>query len=219
MGRQCGVIKGDSKLGRTLSITLRITPASLSILVVKRDKINGRVVPEIVRSGSPQEERGCFTVGYNDVPRKAVSDRLFKRRGNSFAKTVNRDRNCFKVTGGKAVFLSRMKRLPVRARTQLLHILRANRCVQMKNARVQGAGIHVMTTAGIGVHGTIDRKEFHRSLCCHLGAVPVRVPPLHRHNNSVLLLFHLFTVRVTRGCRLPGVSLSRSTGRLVLGCG
>ncbi len=201
-----------------MSITLRISPASLSILIVNRDNINGRVFPHIVRSGSPEHERGCFTIGYNDVPRKAVSDRLFNRRGKSFANTVNRDRNCFNITGGNALFLSRINRLPLSARTHLLEILRANRCVHINNRRVVHASIHVITTAGIGLHRTVDSKHFHRSLCCHLDTVPVGIPTLHRQNGSVILLFHLFTLRVTRGCHLPGVALASRTGNVLLHC-
>lgn len=218
VGRHFKVVNGGTKLGQTVSITLRITPASLSILVANRDNINGRAFPRVVRRGDPHGRKRCVTIGYNTVPRNAVSSRLFKRRGNSFAKTLSSHGNCFRITSNKAVFLSRMKRLPAPARTHLLHILRAKRFVHINSSGIRGAGIHVITTAGIGLARTMTRKGFHRSLFCHLDAIPVRIPPLHRHNRSVVLLFQGFTDSYTRGCQVPPVHLSRRTHRLVLSC-
>ncbi len=216
-GEGCNVIKGSRKIGCTIGVTLRITGASLSILVAKRDKIKGRIVPHVVRSGDQHGGGGCFTIGYNSVPRNAVSSRLFKRRGNTFAKTINRHRNCFKTTGNNALFLSRIKRLPVTARTHLLEILRAKRCVHINSDSMHGASMHVITTAGIGVTRTVQSKHFRRSLFCHLGAVPVGVPTLHRQKSSIILLFGGFTVSATRGCGVPSpLRLARRT-RLGLG--
>lgn len=218
MGLEFNVVNGTRKLGHTVSITVRITPASLSILVANRDKIKGRGFPRVVRRFDHHGRKRCVTIGYKTVPRNAVSSRLFKRRGNTFANTVDSHGNCFTRTGNKAVFLSRMKRLPLTARTHLLHMLRDNRFVGMNSSGIRGASIHVITTAGIGLARTVTRNHFHRSLCCHLGAMPVGVPPLHRHKSSVALLFHGFTSSFTRGCHVPTVRLARSTGILLLTC-
>lgn len=218
IGRHFNVVKGARTLLHTVSITVRMTPASLSILVAKRDKIKGRDFPRVVRRCDQEGRKRCVTIGYKTVPRKAVSSRLFNRRGKTFANTVNRQGKCFNRTSNNAVFLSRMKRLPLPARTHLLHILRDNRFVGMNSSGMRGASIHVITTAGIGLARTVTRKHFHRSLCCHLGAIPVRVPPLHRQKSSILLLFHGFTTSFTTGCQVPTVRLARSTGGRLLTC-
>lgn len=218
MGLHFNVVNGGRTLVHTVSVTVRMTPASLSMLVAKRDNIKGRDFPRVVRRCDQHGRKRCVTIGYKTVPRKAVSSRLFNRRGNTFAKTVNRQGKCFNRTGNKAVFLSRINRLPLPARTHLLHILRDNRFVGMNSSGIRGASIHVITTAGMGLARTVTSKHFHRSLCCHLGAIPVRIPPLHRHNRSIILLFQGFTSSFTRGCHVPTVRLARSNGRILLNC-
>ncbi len=188
------------------------------MLIANRDNINGRRFPRVVRRGDIHGRGECVTMGYNTVPRNAVSSRLFNRIGNTFANTVRRQGNCFTRTANNAVFLSRVNRLPLSARTHLLHMLRSNRFVGINSSGIRGAGMHVITTAGMGVISTVTAKGFHRRLCCHLGAVPVAMPTLHRHPTSVSLLFHGFTTSMTRHCAVPPLRLARNTGHLLTMC-
>lgn len=190
--------KGSRNVRRTMTLTQGISTASIAILLAKRANAKGRIFTRTVRHGDLHGRGTFITMGYSTFDGSLLRDRVFNRGTNSFAKTVGSGGKLFRITSGKAVFLSRVNRVTFRLRTGLLHILRTKRCVGVNSAGPAGIGIHIVSTAGQSLGGRVRRNGFHRSLCCHLSIFRVRLPPLHRHGRSVRLLTRDF-VRLFSG--------------------
>lgn len=197
------VLKRSGILGSTISLTRGISKASIPMLLAKRANANGRMFTRTVRCDDGHTQRGFMTIGYSSFDGRLLRDRVFNRGTNSFANTLGSGGKLFRRTGGKAVFLSRVNRVTFRLRTGLLHVLRANRCVGVNSAGPAHIGIHVVTTAGHGLSRRVITKHFHRSLFCELDMFRVRLPPLHRHTNSVQLLTGTFVGDFTRRLTHP----------------
>lgn len=201
IGKQTFCINGDP-----LTIGLRgvihiITPTSdLSVLVHNTSKANGRCITQRVRILDNQSSTSFVTISYKILPGRLTTSRLFNRVGNTFAKTARGGANVFTTTGRKALFLSRINGLGTRMRETLLHTLRRGHCHPMNNGRRVRASVHLMTTAGRSLRGTVTRKHFERSLFRHLGRFPLRMPLLTRYVRSVVPLTRF--VLSTTGQRL-----------------
>lgn len=202
------VLNRSGPLGRTIRLTQGISIASIPILLAKRAKANGRIFTRTVRCGDGHNGRGFITIGYSSFDGSLLRDRVFNRETKSFAKTLGSGGKLFRRTGGKAVFLSRVKRVTFRLRTGLLHVLRANRCVGVNSAGPAQIGIQVVTTAGQGLPRRVTTKHFQRSLFCHLSIFRMRLPSLHRETKSVEVLTRTFIHDFSRGLSRPIAKVS-----------
>lgn len=189
-----------------------ITPASVSILVANSDNAKGRCITHHVRRRDGHGGTPFVTISYKTVPGSLTTSRFFKRIGNSFAKTVSGGRNTFITTRNNAVFLSRVNGLSCRMRMRLLHTLRRQGMGPVNDGRRVTVGIHLISTAGRGLHSTVSGKSFHRSLCRHVGRFAIHVPSLGRQGRSLLLFTGGFLSRT--GVRLRG-SVVNFSGSIV----
>lgn len=212
------VVTGSRAALTTVLLTGHMTSVSAAIVLLKRANIKGRIVTQCVFRRDRHTGGDFVGMGYKTVPRGLVRDRLFKCRNNTFANTGGgKGVNLFRLTGGNALFLSRVKRLPGSVRMGLLHILRRRRVLHINNAGPMGVSIHVVTTAGQGLRRVMGSNAFHRSLCCELAIFPVSVPPLQVQGGSVVPLTLSFLRGLGRGCRLGGCFASLSV-RLLRRC-
>lgn len=209
------VVNGDRRLASILGAVTHVTHAGTSILVAKRDKANGRLVTRTVRVGDRHTGRPFVGMGLKKVSRDLFRDRVFNRGGKTFASTDTSHVKHFRVTGGNAVFLSRVKSLSPSYRIGLLHILRSRAFRILNSDHPHGASVQIMSTAGTSLHGVMDRRAFQRSLFCHVGLVAIGLPTLHREEKSVPLLTHRFTSHRTRTGGLPHARFSTSTLRFL----
>lgn len=171
-----------------------------------------------LRRGDGHSNGPFIPISYNSLSIRLTPSTFFKRIGNTFANTSATARKCFRRTSNNALFLSRMNGLTLRARRLLLHTVRRQQCHPMNSGTSEDFGMHVVTTAGRGLRGTMDRGHFQRSLLCHLRSFRVGIPPLHSYRRSVLPLtrfFHRATGRRLRyhirkfDSRTQGTLLSR----------
>lgn len=190
-----------------------MTQASTGVLIAKRGKANGRVLTHRVRLLSGQGGRALIPISVKTVARALFRDRLFKRIGNTFASTQTSHPKGFRITGGNALFLSRVKGLSCRLRTGLLATLRHHDVIHMKDGAPVPIGVHLVYTAGHSLRRVMRGKSFHRSLLCHVGAVRIRVPPLERQPRSVMPLARVFLSGCAGVCKGATVYLDLSTGR------
>lgn len=198
-----------------LGAVTHVTGAGTSMLVANRDNANGRLVTRTVRVGDRHTGRPFMGMGLKKVSRDLFRDRVFKRGGKTFASTSTSHAKHFRVTSGKAVFLSRVNSLSLSYRIGLLHMLRSRAFRILNSDHPHGASVHMISTAGTSLHGVIGRHAFHRSLFCHVGLVAIGLPTLHRHHRSVPLLIHRFTSHRTRAGKLPHARFSTSTVRFL----
>lgn len=212
------VVKRSPTVRRIFAAVGGLDDASTGVLVLKRGKAKGSMVTHLLCHYSPQCNGPFIAVSLKDVPRRLFRDRLFKFRGKTFASTGGSGTKQVRITAGKALFLSRVNGLSLPVRSGLLATVRGQRVGHLNDARAIPVSIHLVYTAGTSVHRLISRKGFHRSLLCHVGAVRVRVPPLHRHKGSVVLLTRCFLRQCTHGCGGSVHNLAQRTGGGLLGC-
>lgn len=212
------VIKASPTVRRLVGVMIGITHASTGVLVAKRGKAKGRVLTRRVRQLSAQGRRSVMAMSVKTVDRSLFRDRLFKRRHNSFASTCRDQPKGFRTTSNDSLFVSRVKGLPLTVRTGLLAMLRGQGVAHVNDGGMVPISVQLLSTAGGGVRSVISSKAFHRSLLCELGAVRLRVPPLHRQERSVRLFVGCFVRHCTTGCRGGRVFLRRRTLRGLYSC-
>lgn len=181
--------------------------------MANRGKAKGRVLTHRVRTLSPHSTRDVVSISVNTVARSLFRDRLFKRIGNSFASTRTSHANGFRTTSQDSLFLSRVKGLPFRLRTGLLATVRREDVIHMNDGRSVPMSVHLVYTAGQGLRRVMSGNLFHRSLLCHVGAVRMRVPPLHGHGRSVIPLTRHFVTHFYGRCSGTSVDLDPTTYR------
>lgn len=195
-----------------------ITHASTGVLVAKRGKANGRVLTQRVRHLSPHNTHPVLGMSVKTVDRSLFRDRLFKRRQKTFASTRRDHPKGFRTTGNDSLFVSRLNGLPLPLRAGLLAMLRDQGIAHLNDGGIVPISVHLVSTAGGSVPRVIGRNVFHRSLFCHVGAVRLRLPPLHRQKSSVLLFVSYFLHGFASGCRQRRVQVRRRAIRGLHDC-
>lgn len=211
------VVNRYPTVGRLGTRVVHITTASTGMLVAKRGNAKGSIITRTLRRLSGETEGPFMGVSLKYVPRGLFRDRLFKCRGKTFASTEGTGRKQVRATSNNALFLSRVKGLGLPVRRGLLAIVRGQRARHVNSGGIDRISIEVLTTAGTRLHRGIKRKAFQRSLFCQLGAVRLRLPPVHRHKRSVILLTRCFLGVCSKGCDINSIELKTSTGRGLLG--
>lgn len=212
------VVNRDSIVRRLFTAVTGLGSASTGVLVLNRGKAKGSLVTHTLCRRSPHYGRIFVDVSLKDVPRRLFRDRLFKCRGKTFASTQHSGPKHVRITSNKALFLSRVNGLDLPVRTGLLATVRGERVLHLNTAHSIPVSIQLVSTAGVSVRTVMRRKAFQRSLLCQVGAVRLRVPPLHRQKGSVLLLTSCFLSYCTHGCGGGVKKLAESTGAGLRDC-
>ncbi|MBI5489320.1 MAG: sigma-54-dependent Fis family transcriptional regulator [Deltaproteobacteria bacterium] len=146
-----------------------------------------------------------------------LEDDLFGHESGAFTGAVARRIGCFEAAGGGTILLNEIGELPVELQTKLLGAIGERRVQRLGNTREIAVDVRVVAATNADVAAGLRTGRFREDLYYRLAVVHVKMPPLRRRGDDVLLLAQHFTSEFAAAAGRANLRLSPGAYPALLG--
>ena len=105
------------------------------------------------------------------------------------------------------IFLDEVAELPLTTQVRLLRVLENGEFLKVGSSKVQKTNVRIVAATNLNMDSAIKKNKFREDLYYRLSTVEIKVPPLRKRKNDIVLLFRKFASEFAKKYNMPTVRL------------
>jgi transcriptional regulator with PAS, ATPase and Fis domain len=211
-----GIIGNDPELNRAIEVAIQVAPTDLSVLISGESGVGKESFPQIIHNYSHRKHGKYIAVNCGAIPEGTIDSELFGHEKGSFTGAMNDRKGYFEVTDGGTLFLDEIGELPLSTQVRLLRVLETGEFIRVGSSLVQKTDVRVIAATNVDLTTAIKENRFREDLFYRLNTVPVKVSPLRKRGEDILLLFRKFAADFAERYKMPPIRLNDEAQKVLL---
>lgn len=211
-----GIIGNDPELNRAIEIAVQVAATDLSVLISGESGVGKESFPQIIHSFSHRKHGKYIAVNCGAIPEGTIDSELFGHEKGSFTGALTDRKGYFEVTNGGTIFLDEISELPLSTQVRLLRVLESGEFIRVGSSQVQKTDVRIIAATNIDLTNEIRLGNFREDLYYRLNTVPIKILPLRKRPEDILLLFRKFAVDFAERYKMPSIRLTEDAQRIML---
>lgn len=211
-----GIIGNDPELNRDIEIAIQVAPTDLSVLITGESGVGKESFPQIIHNYSHRKHGKYIAVNCGAIPEGTIDSELFGHEKGSFTGALNDRKGYFEVTDGGTLFLDEIGELPLSTQVRLLRVLESGEFIRVGSSQVLKTDVRVIAATNVDLTYSVKENRFREDLYYRLNTVPIKVPPLRKRGNDILLLFRKFALDFAEKYKMPPIRLTEEAQKLMV---
>ena len=212
-----GIIGNDPELNRAIEVAIQVAPTDLSVLITGESGVGKESFPQIIHNFSPRKHGKYIAVNCGAIPEGTIDSELFGHEKGSFTGAMNDRKGYFEVTDGGTLFLDEIGELPLSTQVRLLRVLETGEFIRVGSSQVQKTDVRVIAATNVDLSTAVRDTKFREDLYYRLNTVPIKVSPLRKRGDDILLLFRKFALDFAERYKMPPIRLTEDAQKVMLG--
>ena len=209
------IIGTSVDLDRAIEKALRVSPTDITVLVTGESGVGKESFPKIIHQLSHRKHNKFIAVNCGAIPEGTIDSELFGHEKGAFTGATSTRSGYFEVADGGTIFLDEVGELPLTTQVRLLRVLENGEFIKVGSSNVQKTNVRIVAATNLDMENAISKGKFREDLFYRLSTVEIKVPPLRKRKNDILLLFRKFASDFAKKYNMPTVRLDEDAQRLI----
>ncbi len=209
------IIGSSVDLDRAIEKALRVSPTDITVLVTGESGVGKESFPKIIHQLSHRKHNKFIAVNCGAIPEGTIDSELFGHEKGAFTGATSTRSGYFEVADGGTIFLDEVGELPLTTQVRLLRVLENGEFIKVGSSNVQKTNVRIVAATNLDMENAISKGKFREDLFYRLSTVEIKVPPLRKRKNDILLLFRKFASDFAKKYNMPTVRLDEDAQRLI----
>ncbi len=214
--QQFGIIGNDPELMRAIDTAIQVAHTDLSVLIMGESGVGKEYFPQIIHTNSVRKHGKYFAVNCGAIPEGTIDSELFGHVKGAFTDAISERKGYFSEADGGTIFLDEVGELPLSTQARLLRVLENGEFLRVGSSKVEKTNVRIVCATNVNLPEAISNGRFREDLYYRLSTVPIKVPPLRKRGNDVLLLFKKFTMDFAAKYNVPRIELDEQAQQALL---
>lgn len=214
--QQFGIIGNDAELLRAIDTAVQVAQTDLTVLITGESGVGKEYFPQIIHTNSVRKHGKYFAVNCGAIPEGTIDSELFGHVKGAFTDAVSERKGYFSEADGGTIFLDEVGELPLSTQARLLRVLENGEFLRVGSSKVEKTNVRIVCATNVDLPEAISNGRFREDLYYRLSTVPIKVPPLRKRGEDVLLLFKKFTMDFAAKYNIPRIELDENAKRALL---
>ena len=214
--QQFGIIGNDAELLRAIDTAVQVAQTDLTVLITGESGVGKEYFPQIIHTNSVRKHGKYFAVNCGAIPEGTIDSELFGHVKGAFTDAVSERKGYFSEADGGTIFLDEVGELPLSTQARLLRVLENGEFLRVGSSKVEKTNVRIVCATNVDLPEAISNGRFREDLYYRLSTVPIKVPPLRKRGEDVLLLFKKFTMDFAAKYNIPRIELDDNAKRALL---
>ncbi|MED3563345.1 sigma-54 interaction domain-containing protein [Bacillus xiapuensis] len=177
----------------TLQLAERVAPLDSSIFIHGESGVGKGVLARIIHENSPRKERSFIQVNCGAIPESLLESELFGYEAGAFTGANKRGKaGLVEMADGGTLFLDEIGEMPLELQVKILHLVQEKTFKKVGGTTEKKIDIRIISATNKDLLQMIEEKKFRQDLYYRLHVVPLRIPPLRKRKQDILLLTEYF---------------------------
>jgi transcriptional regulator with PAS, ATPase and Fis domain len=211
-----GIIGNHPELTRAIEVAIQVAPTDLSVLITGESGVGKESFPQIIHSYSHRKHGKYIAVNCGAIPEGTIDSELFGHEKGSFTGAMTDRKGYFEVTDGGTLCLDEIGELPLSTQVRLLRVLETGEFIRVGSSLVQKTDVRVIAATNVDLTVAIRENKFREDLYYRLNTVPIKILPLRKRGEDIVLLFRKFAHDFAERYKMPPIKLTDEAQKVLL---
>ena len=176
-----GLVGTSPQMRDILSLTERIAPSNVSVLITGESGTGKELVARTLHSLSPRKSRPFVAVNCAAIPETLIESELFGHEKGAFTGAVEKRAGCFELAAGGTLLLDEIGEMPASTQTKLLRVLEDRKFRRLGGRTEQEVDVRVLAATNRDPEKSVADGSLRADLFYRLNVFHIAMPPLREH--------------------------------------
>lgn len=192
VGRQ-KLITQSKNMVNTLKLADRVAPLDSSIFIHGESGVGKGVLARIIHEYSPRNGHSFVQVNCGAIPESLLESELFGYEAGAFTGANKQGKTgLVEMADGGTLFLDEIGEMPLELQVKILHLVQDKTFKKVGGTTEKHVDIRIISATNKDLLQMIEEKKFRQDLYYRLHVVPLRIPPLRKRKQDILVLTDYF---------------------------
>ncbi len=191
---------GESVCIKELSKTLKkYARCDAEVLIQGETGVGKGLCARIIHQLSRRQHCPFIEVNCGAIPSGLIASELFGHEKGAFTGAVSERVGFIQRAHGGTLFLDEIGDMPADLQIHLLHFLESKQIQKVGADRTTDVDCRVIAASHVDLKTEVIQGEFREDLFYRLNILPLKIPPLRKRGNDILLLSDCFLTELSGG--------------------
>ena len=210
------IIGNSTDLQHAIYRAMVVATSDFSTLINGESGSGKEVFPKIIHDNSPRRHSKYIAVNCGAIPEGTIDSELFGHEKGAFTGADKMHKGYFEETDNGTIFLDEVAELPLPTQARLLRVLESGEYMRMGSTEIRRTNVRVIAATNRDLLSMVKEGKFREDLYYRISTVVIKVPPLRKRGEDIILLAKKFLYDARLRNRSAEVTLTKDAEALIL---
>jgi PAS domain S-box-containing protein len=186
------IVGTSPALKAVLSRISKVAPTDSTVLITGETGTGKELVARAIHRRSVRSSRPFVSVNCAAIPRDLMASELFGHERGAFTGAIQRRLGRFELADGGTIFLDEVGELSPDTQAALLRVLQEREFERVGGSQHIHVNVRIIAATNRTLEEAVANGTFRSDLFYRLNVFPIKVPPLRKRREDILMLVEYF---------------------------
>lgn len=188
----CGLKYQSDAMFELLSITTKVAPADVSVLITGPNGTGKEKIAEIIQANSACKQGPFIKVNVGALPKDLMEAELFGAEAGAYTGITKRRTGRFELAHNGTLFLDEIGNLSLDGQAKLLRVLETGEFERIGGTETIKVKVRIVSATNADLKQDIIDGRFREDLYYRINVIELAIPPLCERHDDIVPLAHYF---------------------------
>ncbi len=191
IGSSCSMQKVFDKVDK-------VSKVFTSVLVTGENGTGKELIARAIHSYSSRASEAFIPVNCAAIPENLFESEFFGHEKGAFTGATGEKKGMFEEADGGTIFLDEISEIPLHMQVKLLRVLQEKVVRRVGGSNLYPFNTRIISSSNRDLEQMVEEGLFRQDLYYRIKVVEIKLPPLRRRENDILLLIDYFIEKYAR---------------------
>ncbi|MDN5379103.1 sigma-54-dependent Fis family transcriptional regulator [Thermodesulfobacterium sp.] len=201
----------NSVMKEVYQLAKKVAPSNSTVLILGESGTGKEVLAKYIHFNSKRQ--GPFVaINCAAIPEELLEAELFGYEKGAFTGAIKTKPGKFEIANKGTLFLDEIGDLSAKLQAKLLRVLQERQVERLGGEQPIKVDVRIIAATNKDLEKEVEAGRFREDLFYRLNVIPIKIPPLRKRKEDIVLLANFFLKKV---CEREGVPLKRLSEKTV----
>ncbi|WP_027177666.1 sigma-54-dependent transcriptional regulator [Maridesulfovibrio bastinii] len=202
---------------RVLALAKQVAKSKATVLISGESGTGKEMFARFLHHHSDRIDKPFVAINCAALPEHLLESELFGHEKGAFTGAISRKLGKFELASGGTILLDEITEMDMGLQAKLLRVLQEGQIDRVGGVETTNVDVRILATTNRDLEETVKEGKFRQDLYYRLNVIPLKLPPLCKRGEDVMLLAKFFVDRYCSDYGLSPLEFSAEAKSWMLG--
>lgn len=209
------IIGKSKELKEVAILAQKVARGDTTVLITGESGTGKEVFARAIHSMSPRKDNPFIAINCAAIPSELFENELFGSEKGAFTGAVKRKIGMVELADNSTLFLDEVGNIPLALQSKFLRFLQEKTFVRLGGEKIHKVDVRVIAATNKELQREVKNRHFREDLYYRVSVFPIKLPPLRKRKDDILLLAEHFINKFTAELRKRKMRFEPKTKKIL----
>lgn len=209
------IIGKSKELKEVAILAQKVARGDTTVLITGESGTGKEVFARAIHSMSPRKDNPFIAINCAAIPSELFENELFGSEKGAFTGAVKRKIGMVELADNSTLFLDEVGNIPLALQSKFLRFLQEKTFVRLGGEEIHKVDVRVIAATNKELQREVKNRHFREDLYYRVSVFPIKLPPLRKRKDDILLLAEHFINKFTAELRKRKMRFEPKTKKIL----